>query len=544
MSFQKQDWHAFCNGRCCLLEQSDGFGVLIASIPFPSPEDGAREAECLSARLNTGIEGLDHIRGGGLPRGRIDLVEGAPGTGKTTLALQFLLEGVRRKERVLYFALSESRPELEAVAGSHGWSLDETYLREIMPVAANGEPEEPYTLFHPSEVELGETITTICRDVERLKPERVVIDSLAEMRLLAQEPLLYRRQILGLKHFFMGRQCTVLMLDDRGPTGTEHHFQSLVHGVISLEQLTPVYGPKRRQLEGVKLRGVQYADGRHDVVIRKGGIIVYPRLVAADHQRPFAPAVFASGLAELDALVGGGLERGTSALLMGPSGVGTSTLAARFALAAAERGEHAVIDTFDEAVENFLTRMTGLGIAIPPYLEAGRITIYPINPAQLSPGEFTQRVRVCVEKGHSTALVIDSLNGTINAMPAEESLLVQLHELLTYLDQRGVVSLLVLAQHGLVGSDMEAPVDVSYLADTVLLLRYFEVAGEVRKAISVVKKRTGRHELTIRELRLGPPQGIRLGPPLREFQGVLTGTPMYLGKAGPLLAEDAQRDKT
>jgi circadian clock protein KaiC len=391
-------------------------------------------------------------------------------------------------------------------------------------------------MFHPSELELGETTKLVLREVEQTEPRLVVFDSLSEMRLLAQNPLRYRRQILALKQFFVGRNCTVLLLDDRHPSVADQHFHSLVHGILALDQATPVYGAKRRQLEVVKLRGIKYLDGRHDFTIQTGGLVVYPRLVAAEHHTPFERGPFPSGLPELDSLLGGGLERGTSTLFMGPSGNGKSTLAAQYALAAAERGEHAVVYLFDEGIDNYLARAAGLGMGLSGHLQAGRVSLRQGNPAQLSPGEFAQQVRAGVEKESSSVVVIDSLNGYLNAMPAERWLLVQLHELLSYLDQRGTVCLLVMAQHGLVGSNMETPVDVSYLADTVLLLRYFEAAGEVRKAISVVKKRTGRHELIIRELRLGP-KGIRLGQPLQEFQGVLTGTPTYAGKAGPLLGE-------
>jgi circadian clock protein KaiC len=414
-----------------------------------------------------------------------------------------------------------------AVAQSHGWSLDSFTIREVIPVSEARRPEEPYTIFHPSEVELGETIKTICQEVEHLKPVRVVIDSLAEMRLLAQEPLVYRRQILALKQFFVGRNCTVLLLDDRHPSVADQHFHSLVHGIIALDQATPVYGAKRRQLEVVKLRGSKYLDGRHDFTIQTGGLVVYPRLVASEHHTPFERGPFLSGLPELDTLLGGGLERGTSTLLMGPSGVGKSALAMQYVLAAAERGEHAVVYLFDEGIDNFLARATGLGMEIRAHAQTGRIRLHLVNPAQPSPGEFAQQVRAAVERENAPVVVIDSLNGYLNAMPGERWLLVQLHELLSYLDQRGTISLLVMAQHGLVGSHMETPVDVSYLADTVLLLRYFEAMGEVRKAISVMKKRTGRHELTIREFRLGA-KGVRLGEPLQEFQGVLTGTPTYI----------------
>ncbi len=490
----------------------------------------------VTSRISTGIEGLDQVLNGGLPRGRVYLVEGTPGTGKTTLALQFLLEGARQSELGLYFALSESRPELQAVAESHGWSLDAFTVREIVPIPETPKSEEPYTIFHPSEVELGETIKTIYEEVENLKPVRVVIDSLAEMRLLAQEPLVYRRQILALKQFFIGRNCTVLLLDDRHPSVADQHFHSLVHGIIMLDQTTPLYGAKRRQLEVIKLRGIKFADGLHDYTIQTGGLIVYPRLVASEHHIPFERGPYPSGLPELDALLGGGLERGTSTLILGSSGVGKSTVATQYALAAAERGEHAVFYLLDEGINTFLVRSAGLGLDLHAHVQAGRIHLCEINPTQLSPGEFTQRVRAGVEKEKSTVLVIDSINGYLNAMPAERLLLVQLHELLSYLNQRGTIGLLVMAQHGLVGSNIETPVDISYLADTVLLLRYFEAMGEVRKAISVVKKRTGRHELTIREFRMGP-KGIRLGKPLQEFQGVLTGTPTYAGKEGRLLGE-------
>jgi circadian clock protein KaiC len=487
-------------------------------------------------RLSTGISGLDHILGGGLPASRVYLVEGTPGTGKTTLALQFLLEGVRRGERTLYFGLSETRRELEATAASHGWSLDVINIREVLTGSDVGEPDDPYTIFHPAEVELGATIKTICEEVEKIQPIRVVIDSLAEMRLLAQEPLVYRRQVLALKHFFVGRNCTVLMLDDRRPGAADQQFHSLVNGIITLDQSTPPYGAKRRRLEVVKLRGAKFIDGSHDFAILTGGVAVYPRVAVSDGQIEVDYGVFPSGLEKLDALLGGGLERGTSALIMGPSGVGKSTLAMQYVFAAAERGEHAVVYLFDEGIDSFLTRAAALGRDLRHYMNRGGVQLRQVNPAQLSPGEFAHHVRTCVENEKSRVVVIDSLNGYLNAMPAERWLLVHMHELLSYLRQQGALCLLVMAQHGLVGTNMETPVDVSYLADTVMLVRYFEAAGEVRKAISVVKKRTGVHELTIRELRLGP-HGVRLGQPLQEFQGVLSGTPNYLGKAGPLLGE-------
>lgn len=490
----------------------------------------------LNHRISTGLQGLDVILGGGLPAGRVYLLEGEPGTGKTTLALQFLMEGARLGEPGLYFALSETRAELDAVASSHGWSLERVNIREVIPAFKAAEPDEPYTIFHPAEMELGETIQSVCQQVEDMQPVRVVIDSLAEMRLLAQDPLVYRRQVLALKQSFVGRNCTVLMLDDRHPARGEQHFHSLVHGIIMLDQATPLYGAKRRQLEIVKLRGAQFVDGLHDFAIHRGGLEIYPRIVVSEQTGVAEREELPSGVEEIDALLGGGLERGTSTLLMGPSGVGKSTLTMQYVLAAAARGEHSVVYLFDESKNTFVARATGLGLNLQQYIESGHVALHQVNPARVSPGEFAHRVKTGVEAEDSGVVVIDSLNGYLNAMPADRWLLAQLHELLSFLNQRGAMSLMVMAQHGLVGSNMETPVDVSYLADTVLLMRYFEAKGEVRKAISVVKKRTGGHELTIREFRLGP-RGIRLGAPLQEFQGVLTGTPTFLGSNGTLLNE-------
>lgn len=482
-------------------------------------------------RVSTGILGLDEVLGGGFPANRLHLVEGAPGTGKTTLALQFLLEGVRQGENVLYVTLSETIEELKAVARSHGWSLDGIHLSEFAPTEESLKPEEQYTILHPADVELGETTWAVLEEVENTKPTRVVFDSLAELRLLARDPLRYRRQVLGLKHFFAGRNCTVLLLDGIDTPGSG--LESIAHSVLSLQQLAPEYGAERRRLRVVKLRGSSYRAGYHDFLIQTGGITVFPRLVAAEHQGSVEGGVVPSSVAELDHLLGGGLNRGTSALLVGPAGVGKSILATQYAVAAAERGETAAIYIFDESRRTFLDRSDGLGLNLRDHVTEGRIILQQLDPTQLTPGEFDHWVQQAVTDLGARVVVIDSLNGYLNAMADERFVLVQLHELLSYLGQQGVLTLLTLAQHGMVGDRTESPLDVSYLADTVVLLRYFEAAGSLRQSISVVKKRSGAHERTIRELRLGP--GVRVGQPLREFQGVLGGSPTYLGSERALL---------
>ncbi len=487
-----------------------------------------------SEKASTGIPGLDDVLGGGFPANRLNLVEGSPGTGKTTLALQFLLEGVRRGETVLYATLSETAAELESVAQSHGWSLDGILLSELSPHEESLRPEEQYTVFHPSEIELGETIWAVLEEAERAKPSRVVFDSLAELRLLARDMLRYRRQILGLKQFFAGRHCTVLLLDSMDAPG--NGLESICHSVTMMEQLSPEYGSsERRRLRVIKLRGSSYRGGYHDFVIRTGGITVFPSLVAAEHAAPLPPGQVSSGVPELDALTGGGLDRGTSVLAMGPAGVGKSVLATQYALAAAQRGECVSAYIFDESIATFLNRASGLGIDIAPAVEDGRIVLTHFDPAQLSPGEFDALVRRAVEENNSRVIIIDSLNGYLNAMAEEHLIVLQLHELLTYLGQMGVLTLMTIAQHGVIGDRMQAPIDVSYLADTMIMLRYFEAAGEIRQAISVVKRRGGAHERTIRELRLGP--GVRVGEPLHHFRGVLSGTPTYIGPEGSLFAD-------
>jgi circadian clock protein KaiC len=417
------------------------------------------------------------------------------------------------------------------VAKSHGWSLAGINILELVAPESELEPDNQHAMFQPSEVELGVTTKAILAEVERVKPRRVVIDSLSEMRLLAQSPLRYRRQILALKQYFIGRECTVFLLDDLTSETEDLQLQSIAHGVVSLEQLSPEYGAERRRLRVIKLRGQKYRGGYHDFVITTGGLEVFPRLIAGEHEHGQKRGLLQAGNRELDALLGGGLQYGTSAVLIGPAGSGKSTLALHYARAAANRGERAAVFAFDERVETILERTTGLGMDLTKYLDSGHVAIQTIDTAELSPGEFAHRVRRAAEgeggKPGAKVVVIDSLNGYLNAMPEERFLTAQLHELLTYLGHKGVVTFLVVAQHGLVGH-METPIDTTYLADTVVLFRYFEAAGEVRQAISVLKKRSGRHERTIRELTLGD-NGITIGQPLKDFQGVLSGTPTYRG---------------
>jgi circadian clock protein KaiC len=475
--------------------------------------------------------GLDTVLEGGFPADRLYLVEGDPGTGKTTLALQFLLEGVRLGEPVLYVTLSETKEELTAVARAHGWSLEGVNLHELVPPEESLKAEAQYTIFHPSEVELGETTRAVIEEVERIQPRRVVFDSLSEMRLLARDPLRYRRQILALKQFFAGRRTTVLLLDDRTTIDSDLQVQSIAHGVLMLEQLALDYGAERRRLRISKLRGSRFRGGFHDFSIRTGGVEVFPRLVAAGRRAEFKAGVVTSGVAELDAVLGGGLDRGTSTLVLGPAGCGKSSLATHFAAASARRGERAAAFIFDESVNIYLNRAAGLGTDLHKEVEAGHLTVQQVDPAELSPGEFAHTVSGAVERDGARLVVIDSLNGYMQAMPDERFLTAQMHELITYLNQQGVVTLLVMAQHGFLGS-MASPVDVSYIADTVVLLRYFEAAGAIRRAISVVKKRTGRHEDTIREMRLSASRGVEVGEPLTGFSGVLTGVPVFTGQVG------------
>ena len=481
----------------------------------------------------TGIAGLDDILAGGLTPHRMYLVEGTPGTGKTTLGLGFLLAGAAVGETGLYITLAETQVELLAVAQTHGWSLDPIQLFEMVPADGLSEDQEQ-TLLHPSEVELGETIRDLMAKVEELRPSRVVLDSLSELRLLAQSPIRYRRQILALKHFFSTRQCTVLFLDDKSGTGGDLQLHSIAHGVVSLEQTLSGFGAQRRRMHVVKMRGVRYRGGYHDFEIERGGLRVYPRLVASEHQIGEAGEAVSTGSAELDALLGGGLMPGTSTLLTGPAGVGKTTASVQFMVAAMERGEKAAYFLFDERLPTLLTRSAALGMDLQPYLDNRQLELRAIDPAEMSPGEFAGAIRSAVEEQGVKVVIIDSLNAYLQSMPNEQFLVLQMHELLTYLGQKGIVSLLILGLHGVMG-DIRSDVDLSYLSDTVVQLRYFEAHGEVRQAISVIKTRTARHERTIREFQIGK-DGLQVGEPLREFQGVLTGVPTFSGEGKTLMA--------
>lgn len=490
-------------------------------------------------RISSGSSGLDQILGGGFDPERMYLYEGQPGTGKTTLAMQFLLDGARRGERTLYITLSETERELQLVSQRHGWSLAGVDIFELVPAEITLDPSQELTILQPAEMELSETSQLIFGKVEELNPARIVIDSLSELRLLAQSALRYRRQVLALKHFFSSRKSTVILLDDLTAQQKDLQLHSIAHGVVLLEQVAIDYGAERRRLRVVKMRGIPFAGGFHDFTIEHGGLRIYPRLVVAGHHKEFTGDFVPSGNAELDMLLGGGLERGTNALLIGAAGVGKSSIAVTFAIAAAQRGERSMIFAFDEGKGTINARAKALGLPFEDAVEKGLIRLQQIDPAELSPGQFAQLVRESVEQDQARIVIIDSLNGYLNSMPDERFLVLQMHEMLSYLSQLGVLSMLVLAQHGLVGP-METPVDISYLSDAVLMLRYFEYDGSVRRALSVVKKRSGHHEHTIREFRLSH-DGVKLGPPLKGFSGILSGTPIYTGDVSSLLAdEDSQ----
>jgi circadian clock protein KaiC len=475
-------------------------------------------------KVATGVPGLDDILKGGLPPCRLYLLQGAPGAGKTTLALQFLLTGANAGEKVLYISLSETREEIEEVAVSHGWSLDGVEIVELSAMEHQLAAQAQNTLFHPSEVELSETTGMLLDAVDRIRPTRLAFDSLSELRLLSQTPLRYRRQILSFKQFLSGRNCTTLLLDDTSLEGRDSHVLSLAHGVIVLEQLAPEYGAERRRLLVQKVRGTTYRGGFHDYIIKRGGIAAFPRLVAAEHHRKFVNEHVTSGIQGLDELLGGGLGRGTSTLFSGPPGSGKSNLALTFAMAAAGRGERVAIYTFDESLPIFFARARGLGFGLDNFVEQGLVSVVQVDPAELSPGELSWRIRDEVEKQNCKVIYLDSLNGYLHSMAEERHLNLQLHELLTYLNQLGVVTMLVVTPNGLLGP-MQHPIDVTYLADTVLAFRFFEAKGAVHKALSVIKKRTGGHEITIRELMIDS-SGISVGPPLTHLRGVLGGIPV------------------
>ena len=476
----------------------------------------------------TGVEGLDEILSGGLRRGRVYLIEGSPGTGKTTIATQFLLAGAKAGEKGLYITLSETEEELRESAASHGWEFAEPLsVYELVPPESLLDEEQQQSLLYSSDLELGETTKRIFEAIQKHNPRRIVLDSLSEIRLLAQSSLRYRRQVLALKHYFARNGATVVMLDDLTSDTHDKTVHSVAHGVFRLEELAPDYGADRRRLRVIKYRGQNFRGGYHDMIIKTGGVTVFPRLVSAEHKRDFARETLTSNSAELNELLGGGIERGSSTLVLGPAGTGKTLLTLSFAVQAIARGESAAMFIFDEEIGLLFQRAKGLGLDLESLRDSGRLIIEQIDAAELAPGEFAQRVRSCVEEHSARTVVIDSLNGYQAAMPEEKQLILHMHELLQFLNRQGATTFLTVAQHGLVG-DMRAPVDVTYLADTVILLRYFEAMGRVRRAISVIKKRTSAHEDTIREYRIGN-GGMALGPPLINFQGVLRGVPEMVG---------------
>lgn len=490
-----------------------------------------------TGQARIGIEGLDDVLGGGLERSRTYLLEGSPGAGKTTIALQFLMEGAAANEACLYITLSETEEELLATARSHGWDVGGIDIYELVPPENLLDEEQQQSLLYSSDLELGETTRRIFEEFERVKPSRVVLDSLSEIRLLAQSSLRYRRQILALKHYFSRSGVTVLMLDDLTSDANDKTVHSVAHGVVRLDELAPEYGAERRRLRVIKYRGRRFRGGYHDFAIKTGGVRVFPRLVSAEHRTDFDRTMLTTDSAELNGLLGGGLERGSSLLVLGPAGTGKSTLGLTFVKTAVERGETAAMFVFDEEVGLLIQRAKQLGIDLQQMINDRRLVLEQVDAAELTPGEFSARVRHCVEVVGARSVIVDSLNGYQAAMPGEHALILHMHELLQYLNRQGATTILTVAQHGLIG-DMRSPVDVTYLADTVILLRYFEALGRVRRAISVVKKRMGHHEDTIREYQIGS-RGVTLGAPLTDFQGVLRGVPVMVGDGALLKREDA-----
>ena len=476
------------------------------------------------AKARTGIKGLDAILGDGLPCGELHLVQGSAGTGKTTVGLQFLLDGAAAGETVLFITFAQTEAALRKIAASHGWSLDGISVHELTGADAGDQAEQ--TLFHTADVELGETTSAIFAAIERAQPDRIVLDSVASIRLLADDPLRYRRQLLTMRRFLAQRPSTVLLLDGSEP---DPALEDIVHGVLRLERVTPEYGDVHRRLSIIKMRGMVFNGGYHNYRIRPGGLDVYPRIRPQERDGHATPETLKSGVAGLDLLLGGGLEEGTACLVIGPTGTGKSSVATLYAFEAAKRGKRAVLFCFDERPETLLARSEGLGIKLRPLVADGLIVIKPISTAELSPGEFSQLVREAVEEGQAKVVLMDSLTGYFHSMPQEEALLSQMHDLLTYMSQNGVLSILVVSQHGLIGQGIQGPLDVSYMADSVVLLRHFEAGGSVRKAVSVIKKRSGPHETTIRELKFAP-GGISVGEPIKDFSGVLSGMPTFQGQ--------------
>lgn len=486
------------------------------------PTDGLPVQE----RASTGIPGLDDVLGGGFPINHLYLIEGNPGSGKTTLGLQFLRQGADAGEKGLYVTLSETAEELRTVAASHGWTINDIEIFELVSSEGLG-PEAEQSILHPSEIELGETVHGVMKAVSELRPRRVVFDSLSEMRLMAQNPLRYRRQVLALKKFFAEHGCTVLLLDDRSAKDSELQLHSIAHGVINLETSFDQYGPERRRLHVAKMRGIKYRGGEHDFVLDTGGLAVFPRLIAAEHRMASHARIVSAGIPKLDALMGGGLACGSNTLFCGPSGVGKTTTALAVTVAALQRGERAAYYLFDEGLSTLVIRARALGMDVEEYISTGQLQVIPLDPAEVSPGEFAHMVRHAVEEEDCRIVVIDSLNAYLQAMPGSRYLMLQMHELLTYLNNLNVVTILILGQHGLLG-ETRAEVDMSYLSDAILLFRFFEARGRLLKAVSMVKSRTNHHEQTIREFRMAP-GGIEVGQELTDFEGVLTGVASYSG---------------
>ncbi|MEX3671510.1 ATPase domain-containing protein [Paraburkholderia phenoliruptrix] len=486
-------------------------------------------------RLRSGIDGIDDILGGGFTPHRMYLVEGAPGTGKTTLALQFLLKGIEERQTGLYITLSETRSELISVAESHGWDLSQFHILELLSDEGL-DPQFEQSVLHPAEVELGETVRNVIRQVDEIKPARIVLDSLSELRLLSQNPLRYRRQILALKRYFATRECTVLLLDDNTSDPSDIQLHSIAHGVITLDNLVHDYGGNRRRVRIAKMRGIKFREGYHDFSLDTGGIQVYPRLVAAEHHAEFSTAMMSTGTPGLDVLLGGGLIPGTNALIVGPSGVGKTTTVVSCLIAALQRGERCLYYVFDETLVTLIARCATVGMNLQPYVDNGLLTLRQIDPAEISPGEFASDVRVSVEQRGVRYVAIDSLNAYLQAMPGERYLLLQMHELLGYLNQQGIITMLVLGQHGIIG-EVQSDIDISYLSDVVILFRYFEHHGEVLTAVTAVKSRANAHERSIRQFRLTE-TGVEVGEALRDFEGVLSGLPAYRGSTALLGATD------